>query len=58
LNLSERFDKPALETACQQALLAHLLSYREVKHLLDGQIEAPNGALPAHDHIRGGKYYQ
>jgi transposase len=58
LNLSARFDKPSLETACQQALVAQLLSYREVKNLLDCHIEALNGAPPAHDNIRGGKYYQ
>ncbi len=58
LNLASRFDKSALETACQQALVAHLHSYREVKNLLDGQFADKTEASPKHDNIRGEKYYQ
>ena len=58
LNLASRFDKPTLETVCQQALVAHLHSYREVKNLLDGQFADKTEASPTHDNIRGKKYYQ
>jgi transposase len=57
LNLASRFDKPALETACQQALVAHLHSYRELKNLLDDQYADKAGAPSSHDNIRGGEYY-
>ena len=58
LNLASRFDKPALETACQQALLAHLHSYREIKSLLDGQSADKPETPASHANIRGEKYYQ
>ena len=59
LNLASRFDKPSLENACQQALAAQLLSYREIKSLLDlRQCADPSEAPPAHDRIRGKEYYQ
>jgi len=58
LHLSTRFGKQLLETACQQALAAHLTSYREVKNLIDGQIDLQTGTPLAHDNIRGGNYYQ
>jgi len=59
LNLASRFDKPSLENACQQALAAQLLSYREIKRLLDlRQCADTSEAPPAHDSIRGKEYYQ
>jgi transposase len=59
LNLARRFDKAPLEYACQQALAAPLLlSYREIKRLLEDQGVDSSGALPAHDNIRGKAYYQ
>jgi len=58
LNLASRFNKPALETACQQALVAHLHSYREIKNMLDGQFADKTEASLNHDNIRGEKYYQ
>jgi hypothetical protein len=40
-------------------LAAQLLSYREIKSLLDLRQRAdPSEAPPAHDSIRGQEYYQ
>jgi transposase len=58
LSLAGRFDKPSLENACQQGLAAHLRSYREIKGLLETQCADSVEELPAHDNIRGEKYYQ
>jgi hypothetical protein len=58
LNLASRFDKPSLENACQQGLAAQLLSYREIKGLLETQCADSAEGLAAHDNIRGEKYYQ
>jgi hypothetical protein len=58
LSLAGRFDKPSLENACQQGLAAHLRSYREIKGLLETQCADSVEGLPAHDNIRGEKYYQ
>jgi transposase len=58
LSLAGRFDKPSLENACQQGLAAHLLSYREIKGLLENQCADSSEGLAAHDNIRGKQYYQ
>lgn len=59
LNLASRFDKARLETACQQAMAApQLLSYREIKRLLENQVADRSEADHAHDNIRGEAYYQ
>jgi hypothetical protein len=53
-----------METACQRALEAHLLSYRDVKGELEALTRpapaAPEATvpLPAHENIRGKTYYQ
>ena len=58
LNLASRFDKASLETACQQALAApQLLSYREIKRLLENQFADRPEARPVHNNIRGETYY-
>ena len=59
LNLTGRFDKACLETACQAALAASaLLSYREIKRRLESQ--SGHGASTALDppNIRGEAYYR
>ncbi len=58
LNLASCFDKPSLENACQQGLAAQLLSYREIKGLIENQCANSSEGLAAHDNIRGEKYYQ
>jgi hypothetical protein len=59
LTLASRFDKARLETACQQALAApQLLSYREIKRLLESQVTDRSEVPPAHGNIRGEAYYQ
>ncbi len=64
LSLARKYPTPLMETACQRALEAHLLSYRDVKGELEALTQpspaAPEATvpLPAHENIRGKTYYQ
>jgi hypothetical protein len=62
LNLAKKHSGEQIEKACQVALEARLLSYRDVKAELDHQSQlslsaTPPLALPAHENIRGEPYY-
>ena len=62
LNLAKKHSGEQGERACQIALEARLLSYRDVKAELDHQAQlslpaAQPLALPAHENIRGEPYY-
>ena len=48
-----------METACQRALQAHLLSYKELKAELEALARrSPQPATPlVHENIRGETYY-
>ena len=62
LNLARKYPHDQLETACQNLLKDHLLSYRDVKAELDSLTTAshasPASPLPAHENVRGSEYYQ
>ena len=63
LNLARKYGGEQIERACQVALEARLLSYRDVKAELDHQsrlLSVPASqpaALPVHENIRGDTYY-
>jgi len=63
LNLARKYGGEQIERACQVALEARLLSYRDVKAELDHQsrlLSLPASqptALPVHENIRGDTYY-
>jgi hypothetical protein len=59
LNLANRHGQERLERACRQALPGQLVSYQEIKDLLDHLPEAaePLPVPPAHDNLRGQTYY-
>jgi len=63
LSLARKYPASLMETACQRALEAHLLSYRDLKSELEA-LAHPSAAvsdqlspLPAHENIRGKTYY-
>lgn len=64
LGLSKRYGKDRLEVACALALSLGTCKYRHVKDiLLSGRDQVLPTATeqwisPAHDHVRGAKYYQ
>jgi transposase len=61
LRLSGKYDPAQMEAACQLAREAQLLSYRDLKLVLETMPALPTPvppALPAHENIRGTTYYQ
>jgi transposase len=62
LSLARKYPVPLMETACQHALEAHLLSYRDLKSELEALSRptpiSPDPPLPTHENIRGKTYYQ
>jgi transposase len=61
LRLSGKYDHVQMETACQMAREAQMLSYRNVKSILDTLPALPTPEptpLPTHDNIRGNTYYK
>jgi transposase len=63
LGLAKRYSKPRLEAACRRALAAGLHSYKGIANILKNNLDqhqpqkAADIALPAHDNIRGQRYY-
>ncbi len=63
LRLGKRFSEERLEKACARALGCRAYSYRAVESMLKNKLEAqplPSvtaKALPVHENIRGGEYY-
>jgi transposase len=63
LSLARKYPPNLLETACQRLLVAHLLSYRDLKNDLQtlAQPAIPTvpqpTPLPVHENIRGENYY-
>ncbi len=63
LSLARKYPVPLMETACQRALEAHLLSYRDLKDELEALVHPSTASpdqtlpLPAHENIRGKTYY-
>ena len=66
LRLEKVFGRERLERACQRALIFRQLSYRDVRHILErnldahslpGEVKAKRPSLPWHENIRGGDYY-
>jgi transposase len=59
LDLSRRYTRPQIETACQVLLTANLLSYRDLKSELERlTAQATDTVLPTHENVRGSTYYQ
>jgi hypothetical protein len=59
LSLARKYPNPILETACERALQAHLLSYKELKAELEALARrSPTPTQPlVHENIRGETYY-
>jgi transposase len=62
LRLSSQVSHLQMETACQMALQAKLLNYRDFKEILEHIPSSVNqdvlSSLPTHENIRGESYYQ
>jgi transposase len=59
LNLARKYPHPLCETACEQALQAHLHSYKELKAELEALVRCSPSSqpTPSHENIRGETYY-
>jgi transposase len=58
LDLARKYLPAHLETACQQLLSAHLLTYKDLKAELEHLTrDLPVQPLPAHENVRGDTYY-
>jgi transposase len=61
LSLGRKYPHPTLESACQQALQAHLFSYKQLKAELDALVRRSATPIPPppllHENIRGGTYF-
>jgi transposase len=64
LNLARKYGRERLEAACARALVFDALSYRQVKNILDKEMDRlPQGdainipVLPLHENLRGSAYY-
>ena len=64
IRLAKRFTAERLEKACRRALHCETHSYRSVESILKHNLEdmplpeRNTRALPPHDNLRGGKYYE
>jgi transposase len=59
LSLARKYSNPLVEIACERALLAHLLSYKELKAELEALARrSPDTTQPLiHENIRGETYF-
>lgn len=63
LNLEKRYNRERLDAACRRANHYRIHTYRGVKSILDKGLDlqefepAPGVLIPAHENIRGGRYY-